>query len=116
MLLVTFDVVGKSPISFSKAVQSVKGDKETHEDFDERTWREKMHVTADGEVPAFTGESLDDMMTSFNPVDLEQQESHMGLAFDAFDAVEYAQPEPAVMVAPTTTNNTVKLAAAIRQP
>jgi len=50
--------------------------------------------------------SLDDMMTSFNPVDLEQQESHMGLAFDAFDAVEYAQPEPAVMVAPTTTNNT----------
>ncbi len=46
------DVVleGLSPISFSRAIQSTKNTGEGADDFEERTWRERMHVNAEGQV------------------------------------------------------------------
>jgi len=50
MLRVECDLVGKSPISFSRPLVSAKNTGEGHADFEERTWRERMHVMPDGEV------------------------------------------------------------------
>lgn len=50
MKTVRFTLVGTSPISFGKAVQSDKMTGESADDFEKRTWRERMHVDKDGEV------------------------------------------------------------------
>jgi hypothetical protein len=39
-----------SPYSQSRAFQSERGDNEPHDKFDERCWRERMHVNEDGVV------------------------------------------------------------------
>jgi hypothetical protein len=39
-----------SPISFSRPVESVKEQDEPHDTFEERTWRERLHSTSDGQV------------------------------------------------------------------
>jgi hypothetical protein len=41
---------GISPISFSRAIQSPKGTGEGHDAYEERTWRERLHVDIKGEV------------------------------------------------------------------
>jgi len=43
-------IVGVSPISFSKAIQSKKETGEGDDAFEERTWLERLHVDANGEV------------------------------------------------------------------
>lgn len=50
MLVATFNLVGISPYSQSRPIQSEKQDNETHEEFDKRCWREHCHVDDDGEV------------------------------------------------------------------
>jgi len=50
MLKVTCELVGVSPLSFSAPIQSKKATGETHDAFEERTWRERMHVDGDGHV------------------------------------------------------------------
>ena len=51
MITCTFDIVGSSPISFGRPVQSIKKTGEKHDDFEHRTWRERVHV--DGKDIAF---------------------------------------------------------------
>lgn len=46
----TCTLVGEAPISFSKVVSSAKRTGERPDDFEERTWRERLHVDANGEV------------------------------------------------------------------
>lgn len=41
---------GTSPYSQSKVIVTPKAPKETHDDHENRTWRERMHVTPDGFV------------------------------------------------------------------
>lgn len=41
---------GVSPISQSRAIQSEKRTGEAHDAFEERTWRERLHVNQDGNV------------------------------------------------------------------
>jgi hypothetical protein len=50
MLVCTAKLVGISPISFSAPIQSVKNTGEGHDDFEQRTWRERLHVDANGNV------------------------------------------------------------------
>lgn len=50
MLKVSAKIVGISPISFSAPIQSVRNTGEGHDDFETRTWRERLHVNADGKV------------------------------------------------------------------
>lgn len=50
MIACEFDIVGVSPISFSAPIQSTKATGETHDAFEERTWRERTHSDANGEV------------------------------------------------------------------
>lgn len=50
MLACRFQIVGTAPISFGRAFQSTRADKETHEKFEERCWREKMHLDDNGQV------------------------------------------------------------------
>jgi hypothetical protein len=45
----TCDIVGTSPLSFGAPVVSVKNTGERHDDFEERTWRERMR-SQDGEL------------------------------------------------------------------
>ena len=54
MLRVECDLVGVSPVSFSKAVQSVKNKGENHDKFEDRTWMERLHVDAKNQafIPA----------------------------------------------------------------
>lgn len=47
---VTCRIVGEGPLSFSRPVSSPKGDTETHDQHDKRTWREKLHVDNEGFV------------------------------------------------------------------
>lgn len=49
MLKVTSDVIGASPISFSKAIVSEREQDEPHDTFENRTWMERLHVK-NGEV------------------------------------------------------------------
>lgn len=44
------EVKGISPLSFGRAFQSSKKDGERDDEFDERCWRERMHVARDGIV------------------------------------------------------------------
>jgi len=50
MKTVKVKITGKSPLSFGKYVQEPKLEKESHADYDERTWRERMHYDSKGEV------------------------------------------------------------------
>lgn len=50
MKTVTVKITGKSPLSFGKYVQEPKLEKESHADYDLRTWRERMHYDVNGEV------------------------------------------------------------------
>lgn len=50
MLSITCKLVGCAPLGFSAPIQSIKGPKEDHNAFEERTWRERMHVDPDGNV------------------------------------------------------------------
>lgn len=43
MLKCEFDLVGVAPISFSAPIQSTKKTGETHDAFEDRTWRERTH-------------------------------------------------------------------------
>lgn len=60
MIAVEFDLVSASPLSFSKAITSIKDPGESHEAFEERTWRERMHVDKNGElfIPANALETM----------------------------------------------------------
>lgn len=49
-LMVSFTIEGISPLSQSRPVQSIKDTGETHDAFEQRTWRERMHVDAGGQV------------------------------------------------------------------
>ena len=46
----TFRLTGVSPISFSRPVQSKKNTGENHDAYEDRTWRERLHVNEKGEV------------------------------------------------------------------
>jgi len=48
MLKCEFDIIGISPLSFSKHIQTEKNTGESHDAFEERTWRERMHVNEKG--------------------------------------------------------------------
>jgi len=50
MIKVECDLVGVSPLSFSKKVISEKETGELSDAFEERTWKERLHVTKDGDV------------------------------------------------------------------
>ena len=41
---VEFDIIGVSPLSFSKAIISEKKPGEAPDDYEERTWKERLHV------------------------------------------------------------------------
>ena len=45
-----FTLVGKSPISFNRALQSAKKASETSADYEKRCWKERLHVDENGEV------------------------------------------------------------------
>lgn len=47
---VEFDIVGISSLSFGKPVTSIKETGETHEAFEQRTWKERIHADASGQV------------------------------------------------------------------
>lgn len=47
---VEYTLVGMSKISFSRAIQSVKNTGENHDDFEKRTFRERVHSLTDGTV------------------------------------------------------------------
>lgn len=50
MKIVKFSIHGLSPISFGRAIQSVKNTGESHDAFEERTWRERVHTSNKGTV------------------------------------------------------------------
>lgn len=50
MIRCTFKLVGVSPISFSAPIQSKKNTGESSDAFEERTWRERIHVDSKGEA------------------------------------------------------------------
>lgn len=50
MIRCTCTLIGESPISFSAPLQSVRETGEKHDDFEQRTWRERLHADAKGNV------------------------------------------------------------------
>jgi hypothetical protein len=50
MVTITVEIVGETPISFSAPIQSPRNTGETHDAYEQRTWRERLHVDANGEV------------------------------------------------------------------
>jgi hypothetical protein len=50
MVTATVEIIGTAPYSQSKVITTPKNPKETHEDHEMRTWRERMHTTAEGFV------------------------------------------------------------------
>lgn len=50
MRILTVNIRGTSPYSQSKIHETPKLAKETHDDYDQRTWREKTTVDADGQI------------------------------------------------------------------
>ena len=50
MLVATFTLVGISPYSQSRPIQSTRDANETHDEFDKRCWQEHCHVDDDGQV------------------------------------------------------------------
>lgn len=51
------DLVGVAPLGFGRPKNSVKEEGENHDVFEERTWRERLHVDSQGEV-FFPGQAL----------------------------------------------------------
>lgn len=49
-LRIEADLIGVTPLSFSKKIASQKEDGELHEAFENRTWMERLHVDKNGEV------------------------------------------------------------------
>lgn len=47
---VEFDIQGIAPLSFGKAISTVRAQGEDHEAFDERNWKERCHFDDKGEV------------------------------------------------------------------
>ena len=50
MLVATFTLVGISPYSQSRPIQSTRDPNESHDEYDKRCWQEHCHVDADGQV------------------------------------------------------------------
>ena len=50
MITVVASIKGVSPYSQSRPIQSVKNTGESHDAFEERTWRERLHVNDAGNV------------------------------------------------------------------
>jgi len=50
MRILTATLSSVSPYGQSRHIQSAKSRDETHEEFEARTWRERMHVTKDGKM------------------------------------------------------------------
>ena len=50
MLVCSAKLVGTAPISFSRAIQSKQNTGESHDAYEDRTWRERLHVGSDGGV------------------------------------------------------------------
>jgi hypothetical protein len=50
MVKVSFEIVGVSPLGFSAPIKSARKTGEGHDAYEERTWRERMHVDGDGKV------------------------------------------------------------------
>jgi hypothetical protein len=50
MLTLECDLVSAGPILFSRKISSERNTGESHEAFEKRTWRERMHVNAEGYV------------------------------------------------------------------
>jgi hypothetical protein len=50
MKIALAELVSVSPYSQSRPIQSFKTRDETHDEFEQRTWRERCHVDADGKV------------------------------------------------------------------
>lgn len=50
MLLCKAKLVSASPISFSAPIQSIRNTGESHDDFEQRTWRERLHLDGKGNV------------------------------------------------------------------
>jgi len=50
MFEIECEIVGQSPISFSKFINKKKKTGQSHEAFEEQTWRERLHVDEKGEV------------------------------------------------------------------
>lgn len=50
MKTVTCTLVGVAPISFSKAITSKKNTGESHDAFEERTWKERCHIDNNGTI------------------------------------------------------------------
>jgi len=48
MIICEFEIVGTSPLSFSAPIQSLKNTGEGNDAFEERTWRERLRVNAEG--------------------------------------------------------------------
>ena len=48
ILQAVFEIEGVAPLSFSKKIQSEKGEGESHDAFEKRTWRERLHVNDRG--------------------------------------------------------------------
>lgn len=49
-VIVKVKLKGLSPISFSKYHQTPKKERETHEDYEKRTWRERAHMDEKGNI------------------------------------------------------------------
>ncbi len=45
-----FSVLGVTDLMFGRAVQEAKKDSETHEQFEQRTWRQKLRLTQEGQL------------------------------------------------------------------
>jgi hypothetical protein len=50
MLTFQYELEGNGPISFSAPIQSKKQEGETHDAFEERVWRERLHADDKGDV------------------------------------------------------------------
>ena len=49
-LTLTMTIVGTAPLGFSAPVATKKNPNEHHDEYEERTWRERMHVDSEGHV------------------------------------------------------------------
>ena len=50
MYKMTCDLIGKTPYSCSRPIESIRDTGESHDAFEQRTWREKIHRDANGEA------------------------------------------------------------------
>lgn len=59
-LTVRATIVGQSPLSYSKVISSTKESGESHDAFEERTWKERIHTNNDGKltIPPFAVKNM----------------------------------------------------------